>query len=112
MNKTNPHSSGKNSTKTLIYLLVSLLLLLLVFTISATLFGLFSSPSTKALLVVLIAVKLLLTIVLSITLVTFFQSVDTVNQQAELLAHGQLNISDIMPEKARGLEIPGVLQHK
>lgn len=105
MNKLNSRSSGKNSTKTLIYLLVSLLFLLLVFTILASLFGLFSSPSTKALLVVLIAVKLILTIALSITLLNFFKSIDTVNQQAELLAHGELNISDIMPEKARGLEI-------
>lgn len=105
MNKSNSHSSSNNSTKTLIYLLVSLLFLLLFFTISASLFGFFSSPATKPLLVVLVAVELLVTIALFLTLMKFFKSVDTVNQQAEMLANGELNISDILPENARGLEI-------
>lgn len=104
MNKSNSNSSSKNSRKTLIYLLVILLFLFLIVTIIASLMGLFSS-ATKTLLVVFIAAELILTISLFITLLGFFQSVDTVNHQAEMLAHGELNISDIMPEKARGLEI-------
>jgi len=105
MNKSNPHSSGKSTTKSLIYFLITFLFLLLVFTVSASLLGLFSSPSAKNLLVVIVTIEIALTIVLFFTLLKFFRSVDTVNDQAKMLAHGELNISDILPEKARGLEI-------
>lgn len=105
MNKSKQPLSYKNFTKSLIYSLVTLLLIFLTITISATLMGLFSSPGRKPFLVALIAIELLLTIALLITLFSFFKSVNTVNKQAELLAHGKLNISDILPGEARGLEI-------
>jgi len=105
MNNAKQRMSSKNFTKALIYSLLTFLLIFLVFTISALLMGLFSSPETKSLLIVIIAIELILTIALLITLLNFFKSVNTVNKQAELLAHGKLNISDILPEEARGLEI-------
>ena len=105
MNNQKQHMSSKNFTKTLIYSLSTLLLIFLIFSIFTLYTGLFSSSATKPILMVIIAIELILTIALFATLHNFFKSVNTVNKQAELLAHGKLNISDILPGEARGLEI-------
>jgi len=105
MNNTKRGLSGKNFTKSLIFLLVTLLIILLAFSVPAIFMGLFSSPGSKPFLAVIIFLELILTVTLFVTLFRFFKAVDTVNNQAELLAHGKLNISDILPGEARGLEI-------
>lgn len=105
MKKSKQGMSGRNPTKTLIYSLVAILLVFIMLTITASLTGVFSRPSGKPLLLGIIIIELILAITLLFTLFRFFKAIDTVNNQAEQLAHGKLNISDILPGEARGLEI-------
>lgn len=105
MNKSKSKTSEKNIIKLLIYFLVIFLLALLIITQTASVLGFLSGSKSTPIHIIIFVLEISATIALFIVLRRFFSSVDTVNSQAELLAHGELNISDILPEKALGLEI-------
>lgn len=105
MNKSNPKTSERNTVKLLIYSLIIFILAILTITQIASILGFFSGSKATPISIVVFALEISATVALFIVIRKFFRSVDTVNSQAELLAHGELNISDILPEKARGLEI-------
>lgn len=97
-----PDVRGKQiNTRVLLFSTTSLIIFLL-----ALLIFLNSSDSKIANILLSVGLFLVMALagVLLVTLIRFFQAINLINKNAERLAQGKLNISDIMTDKARGLE--------
>lgn len=105
MNNSRPHTSGKSIMKLVIFSLIIILFIIPIFTILVLLLGFLSSSVSKILLIVVLSIESILIIVLFTILLKFFRAINTVNRQAELLAHGEFNTSDVLHEDAPGLDI-------
>lgn len=93
----------KNPTKTLIILLLSGIIgILLLLILSSILVG--ETELIKQLILICGAVLLIVCIVLLVLLLNFFKGVNLINHNAHLLSKGELNISDILVNKAKGIE--------
>ncbi len=97
-----PDVRGKQiNTRVLLFTTTSLIIFLLALLI-------FLNSSDSKIVNILLSVGLFLVMalagVLLVILIRFFQAINLINKNAERLAQGKLNISDIMTDKARGLE--------
>lgn len=92
----------RNSTKTFIFALA-------IFILSISTFLLILNFVSKAVFTTLIPyvllVLLLCMIALLVLLYRFFGAIKLINNSADLLSRGRLNISDIMADKTKGLEL-------
>lgn len=90
-----------NNTRLLIFSTASLILVLL-----ALLTALYMSNSelTKVIFIALVFLMIALTGFLIFLLARFFRAIHLIDQNAELLSQGKLNISDIIADKTKGLE--------
>ena len=100
MSKSKSNTSCKNVMNS-----VTLLILVILFcTISALIYGFLPGVSKIPLILILSVLVLLITRLL-VALFRFFRSINTISQNAELLAQNELNINDVSYEDALGLEI-------
>ena len=100
MSKSKPNTSGMNVMNSVILLLVVILFC----TIAALIYEFLPAVSQIPLILILSVLVLLITRLL-VALFRFFRSINTISQNAELLAQNELNINDVSYEDALGLEI-------
>jgi methyl-accepting chemotaxis protein/ABC-type sugar transport system substrate-binding protein len=105
MNILKRYVNSKNFIKSVAFLIIIFLFVFLTLSISAILLGFLSGTSLKIILIAALFFEVLGLIILFIVLLKYFCSIDAINRQAELISHGELNISDIEREDSFGLEI-------
>ena len=108
MNNSKHHLQRKNVIKAVVFSIVLFLFLFITLTFSALLLGFLAGASLKIILITVLFLEVLAFMTLLVVLIKLFKSIDTVNSQAELLAKGELNISDISKEDSFGLEMLAV----
>lgn len=99
------YSGGKNKTRNYTRLLI--LLTTVAILVLLTVITLLSTSDKKALEILFtvgLIIVLLLTGFLLILLIRFFKAIQLIDENADLLSQGTLNISDIMSNKTKGLE--------
>lgn len=92
----------RNYTRILIFSTTVLILVLLAI---LTVLNLSNIMVGKAILTAGSFLMTALTGLLLVLLIRFFRGIHTINQNAELLSQGRLNVSDIMADKTKGLEV-------
>ncbi len=95
----------KNLIKVVVFSIIIFLFVFITLTILALLLGFLSGVSLKIILIAALIFEVLSFITLAVVLFKLFNSIDTVNCQAELLAQGKLNINDIDRKESFGIEI-------
>jgi len=105
MNNLKQFLNKKNLIKVVAFSIIVFLFVFITITILALLLGFLSGASKKIILIAALIFEVLSFITLSVVLFRLFNSIDTVNRQAELLAQGELNINDIQRKDSFGIEI-------
>lgn len=95
----------KNLVKVIVYSIIIALFMFITFTILALLFGILSGILLETILIGALIFEVLSFCTLFVVLSKFFRSIDTVNDYAELLAEGELNINDIQSKDSFGIEL-------
>jgi len=104
MNNSKPKIHSKSIIKLVVLSLVISLFVVITFAILALLLGIFSGASLKIVFIVALIFEVMAFLTLLVVLSKLFRSIGIVNNQAEFLARGELNINDIS-EDSFGLEI-------
>lgn len=105
MNNLKRLINKKNRIKVVVFSIIIFLFVFITLTILALLLGFLSGASLKVILIAALIFEVLSFIILSVVLFKLFNSIDTVNSQAELLAQGELNINDINSKESFGIEM-------
>lgn len=107
--KLTTRNAAKRTFITMTFVIFALLFILLIgssFLLQTDNFGNFTvSLLLKNILTIILLALMVLSAFLLIFILKFFTSIDIINQNAQKLSHGDLNISDIVIEKTRGLEV-------
>ncbi|NLD46283.1 MAG: methyl-accepting chemotaxis protein, partial [Clostridiaceae bacterium] len=101
--KESHEASTANRTRSIINSLAVSIIVILLFLLTTSIW-MNDNVSYKKFQIVFIILALALGVYLLVFLRKFFKGIDLINHNAYLLSKGQLNISDILLSKAKGLE--------